>query len=395
MAARRAKGEGKITYRNDRDVFVAYVPTADQVPGLPKSTTGQTREEAAKNLRALRKEHDDLRGSRKGGTITVAELVKKFARAQGGSSSSPERTRKHNEWAYAKVVQAIGELNVDEVHVTDVDDGLRSLMAPSVNEAGRKTSGVKSIDSLGRVREVMVQVFDWAIDREWCVRNPARRASLPSEARPTREGVALTKDECVRILGELELHPMYAVWVTQLYLGLRSGEAAGLLVDDVDFDEGILHVRNTMRYGDTGKPLELADIKTGSRGRGRRALRMPEPVVAALRARLETLELQRTVYGDTWPKEWTKAGVVFLTDKGVPPNASSLQTPFKKAGKAIGVTVRRYDTRHTAATLLGDQGHSLEDIADILGHEDTRMARTIYQHVRVGRVLDGAVDLEG
>lgn len=385
-ARRRAKGDGEVAWDATRNRFVGRLPsTVELAIGLPKSVSAVTRGVCAQQLQKLREQHADALAAateKKYAPVTITELIGRFS----GTSDKPSKTimlksPAHDEWVFNKITQVLGDRYVNELRVTDIDVALADLCA----------SGVKARKSLSRIRAVLRQLFDFAIDRDLCERNPATRAVLPKGAQAAREGVAMTADQCTRMLAELEENPFYAVWVTQLFQALRSGESAGLTIPDADFDEGLLHVRRAMIYDDGGKPVRLGPVKTGSRGRGRRTLRMAPEVAAALKARIEIRKMQQAVYGDQWPEQWKD--VIFVSDRGVPPNSATLSNPFRLAGKRIGIQVRRYDARHTAATLLLDQGRSLEDVADILGHEDTRMARSVYTHIQGPRVLDGIVDL--
>lgn len=385
MPARRPKGEGSISYDATRDRYIGRLPKSAILDStLPTSVVGPNKTVAAERLRALRTEHTNSLASKRYEPVTIAELIKKFeaTRTRKKVAAAPLKTKSNNEWALKKINQVLADRKANDLRVADIDNALTALHA----------SGVKSINSLGRVREVMAQLFDFAIDRDWCERNPADRASLPDDAAQPRKGIALDPDQCVRILGELEENPHYAMWVAQIYQALRPGEAAGLTLDDPDFDEMTLWIRNSIRYDDGGKPDEIAPVKTGNEGRGRRKLRMAPAVAEALKKRIEARELQKAVYGENWPKEWER--VIFVTNTGKPPNANVLSKPFKEACEAIGVKgARRYDTRHSAATMLAEQGLTLEQIADVMGHEDTRMAREIYVKLKEGRVLDGIVDL--
>ena len=51
-----------------------------------------------------------------------------------------------------------------------------------------------------------------------------------------------------------------------------------------------------------------------------------------------------------------------------------------------------YEMRHTAVSLLSDAGVPPEQIADLLGHVDTRMVLLTYRHAVVP-VVDGTVAL--
>ena len=56
--------------------------------------------------------------------------------------------------------------------------------------------------------------------------------------------------------------------------------------------------------------------------------------------------------------------------------------------------VRPHELRHSAASILSDQGVPLELIADLLGHVDVTMLARTYRH-RLRPSADAAVDVMG
>jgi len=51
------------------------------------------------------------------------------------------------------------------------------------------------------------------------------------------------------------------------------------------------------------------------------------------------------------------------------------------AVRELGIPIRPYDLRHTAATLAGYEGRSVPAIQELLGHRSPRMASEVYLHV--------------
>ena len=86
---------------------------------------------------------------------------------------------------------------------------------------------------------------------------------------------------------------------------------------------------------------------------------------------------------------------MFTTSLGTPFEPRNINRHFDKLCASSGVRrIRFHDLRHSCASLLWSQGVPLEQIQDILGHEDPRTTKTIY--VDVAEDLQrGAVDKLG
>jgi len=91
---------------------------------------------------------------------------------------------------------------------------------------------------------------------------------------------------------------------------------------------------------------------------------------------------------------WTALGVL---GEALPlDRARSHSSPWSSLNAAIGDVprVRFHDLRHSCATLLYDQGVSIENIQDVLGHMSPTITKTIYVEA-TRRVQRDAVDRLG
>lgn len=356
--------------------------------------SGKTKAEVLAKLREVREE--DERGidvSDRG--ATVAQLLEDWLTNVAPAKVEPETVKAYRWAAEDHIVPRIGNRKVKSLSVGDVEHLLRRMAADGMSRW-----------SCVRVRAVLGAALKWAQRRDLVGRNVATLAELPADATPAREGRALTPEEAQRLLtaaetvtvkiprtDRTETRPRRtaALWVLQLVLGLRPGEVNGLTWEAVDLDEGLVHVRSAMRYDDD-RPVGLAEVKTGNMGRGRRTLNLPPMAVDALRRHRKAQNEERMALGKYWPQEWS--GLVFHTEAGTPYRPSNLRRELRKIQTAAKIEGRltRYDLRHSAATIMVAAGMRLEDVADILGHEDTTMTRGVYAHA-TGRPLAGAADV--
>lgn len=382
-ARKRANGEGTIFWNEDRGRFEGMLDLGKTADGKRqrRKVTGATRAEVADRL-------DELKAEKKAGMATagkdmsVAELLDRWI-TEVLPTKVDEGTVASYSWAAENHLKpGLGSRPVRRLTPEDVENFLRAK-AKKLSRA-----------SLVRLRAVLGQALRWAEKRGYVMRNVATLADLPANARGPKEGRALTADEARRLLAAIDTaggtseilapHRLKALWLVQITLGLRPGEVAGLRWVDVDLENGIVHVRSSLRWLD-GRP-SLVEPKTA---RSRRSLRIPAPVVDALRAHADAQADEIAVLGQAWPAEW--AELVFTSEAGTPIDPANARRELRNVAKAAGLDgLRPYDLRHSAASLLAASGVPLEHVADVLGHDGLRMARLVYVHA-LSPSVDAAV----
>jgi len=203
-------------------------------------------------------------------------------------------------------------------------------------------------------------------------RNVATLVDAPTARREEVE--PLTTADARRILDLAKDLPNGTRWSVALALGLRQGEALGLLWDAVDLDAGTLTVRRALQR-QAGKGLMLVEPKSRA---GRRTIKLPEPLRDALRAHRVAQAEQRLAAANVWEDR----GFVFCQTNGRPIDARRDWLDWKALLKAAGVRdARLHDARHTAATLLLQQGVPARVVMEILGHSQISLTLGTYSHV--------------
>ncbi len=145
-------------------------------------------------------------------------------------------------------------------------------------------------------------------------------------------------------------------YLVRFFTGMRTAEVDGLQWRYVDFDRGLILVRETW--------VRNAVEYTKNDG-SQREIRMSAPVRQALTRQFE-------VTGDST--------FVFTTRKGTPQHHRNVtQRVWYPTLKALGLRNRTpYQTRHTAATLWLAAGENPEWIARQMGHTTTEMLFRVY-----------------
>lgn len=183
-------------------------------------------------------------------------------------------------------------------------------------------------------------------------------AQVPDEGKGRRNGAAL---------------------LVSLTLGLRAGELLALCWDDIDLEPGVLHVNRAWK--DKGDDRHLGPPKTKG---SVRSLGLPQPVVAALR---DHYRAQRSEQLRTGFRPSKDMHLVFPSKTGASLDTANLRRLVSDVADKAGVgAVSPYDLRHTATSLLSASGVRNEELADLLGHVDTRMVERHYRHRAAGAV---------
>mgnify|MGYP003634998732 CR=1 FL=1 len=164
-----------------------------------------------------------------------------------------------------------------------------------------------------------------------------------------------------------DFQPYYAV---RFFTGLRTGEVDGLIWDNVDFGERLIHIHQSLVRGKVGP------TKTSG---SHRTIAMSQRVYDALRVQ--------------WDYSGEKSLFVFCARNGEPLNHRNVtRRVWYPLLSSLSLPKRNpYQSRHTAATLWLAAGESPEWIARQLGHANTSMLFRVYSRYvpnLVGR--DGA-----
>jgi integrase len=93
--------------------------------------------------------------------------------------------------------------------------------------------------------------------------------------------------------------------------------------------------------------------------------------------------------------DWKASGYVFTRPDGSPSEGATLTRHYNALLRRAALRrIRFHDIRHSAATLLLEEGVELVVIKELLGHAHIGVTATVYAHVRL-RLQRDAIDLLG
>jgi len=229
--------------------------------------------------------------------------------------------------------------------------------------AGMKNTPTQQANAYGLMKSILKQ----AVEEHLIAENPCRvRGGSQKETAKQIEVLTVAQlTQYIEALPERRRIPLLlAGWC-----GLRSGEVRGLRMQDLDFDAGVVHVRQgVVRV--KGKLL-IGPPKTKA---GIRSVSIPPHLLPGLKVWLAQ------------QRDRPRDALAFPGGDGVSPmNDTTLYYAHEQGRNAIGMPgLTVHALRHTSATLAAQLGATIAELQARIGHSTPNMAMR-YQHVAADR----------
>jgi site-specific recombinase XerD len=360
MAQRRGHNEGSIYQRASDHRWTAAVTLAN---GSRRVYYGSSKREVRDKLmsaQALNREGRLVAS----GNQTVEVYLNTWLRHKASS------IRPHTAVAYQlsidRVAPYIGRIRLSALQPTHLQECYSMLLRKGPR--GKPLSGRSVEQTHGVIRTAL----RYAVKVDLMPRNPADLVDPPHGEH--REIRTLSIDEAYSLFESTKSDPLHALWVILATTGLRFGEALGLMWSDVDVPNARAVVSRSLQR-QQGRGLVLVGTKTAA---SRRTIELTRIAVEALKThRTHQLETKLLLGSD-----WRDSGMVFCSAVGTPVDPANARHQFYRALQVSGVAaIRVHDLRHTAATIMLQQGIHPRVVQEMLGHTNISMTLGIYSHV--------------
>ena len=225
-------------------------------------------------------------------------------------------------------------------------------------------------------------VFKEAVAMGELTFNPCANITVKDNSGEHFEGTAYDVPTAKRLLEAIKGDPIEPAVYLGLFLGLRRSEAVGLRWKDVDMENGIVHIRNTVVRFTTVSELEKTKSKASKRD-----LFMPNALKEYLQTVWDRQEVERKLVGRNYSDcehicQWPD-GTVFKPEY--------VSHRFAKLLERNDLPkIRFHDLRHTAGSILINSGHTVKQVQEFLGHEKASTTLDIYTHVSLEGKKDTA-----
>ena len=243
---------------------------------------------------------------------------------------------------------------------------------------GRADGGELGAKSVKNIRGVLSAALEDARINKLIDSNPVTDSRLPTFEKDIKKKVPTYTPQQVRQLldyaKQVESH-IYIFLVLVLFTGARKGELLALTWDDVDFEHYMLNINKSR----TGTRSSVTKLVTKPKTEGStREIPLAKEVVAALIEEKAKQEEYERMMGNCAPKN----SYIVRTINGTPySNLSAINRVVNRLTDNAGLphcTIHGF--RHTVASILDDNGVSLQEISVLLGHENVSTTEKIYIH---------------
>lgn len=289
-----------------------------------------------------------------------------------------KNTKRHYEHIYkTKISPTLGK-----ERLTDITKLKITSMINKLNEQGYQW------ETLHKVKVLLSDMFDKAMEDEFVVKNPAKSVRLPKN-KPAREIKALSKEDQETFF-ECASGTFYNnLFIVAVNTGLRPGELFALTEKNINFAKGELYVTNTLLYqkldGDEKKTFHLEDPKTYT---SRRTVPINKICMSAL---LSQVRIHKILYNKSpYKNNLEFPNLLFTTRHCTPLNSVLYSAAIDKIVNEINLMRDSLDKmesfsghafRHTFATRCFEAGIEPKTVQSYLGHASLQMTMDLYTSV--------------
>jgi integrase len=351
----------KIITRKDGTPYTVWQADYKDCDGKRRNTSFRTKKEALAALRKAQNEVEQGIHTANSETLTLGTALDAWLadcqRRHEIGDLAGHTLSNYRYMAERYITPALGTVKLNRLTALHCQDFVDTL------------STKQSSSTVSLTAAVLKVALKFAVKRKWLRRSPLTDEPLKLPRQKTRDDCP-TKQELLDLLDAVaNQRPGEHLYTYQtrltlitlaIYTGMRRGEIAGLLWENVDLVNGVIHVRHSLSPFDG-----LRGPKTKY---GIRQIPMPPLVREALQ-----------LIGER--SSWPRTGYVFRK-----PNGRAITGPeiyanyFKPAMRRAGLVkdngtpkFRFHALRHGFASLLHESGTELVIAARILGHSKTTM----------------------
>lgn len=269
------------------------------------------------------------------------------------------------EHRYRKIISpTFGHMTLADISSQDVSTWIGDLR---LNYADTSINGAL---------RVMKMILSAAVDHQYLRLNVASRIpGIKSHESSTPPNRPWNIHETRSAVESAKTHPFGIPVLLALQLGLRKGEILGLKWGDIDFEEGLMHIRRSRReflaYNPDGSTrFDEAETEPKTRA-SKRTLIIGDTLQQVLLA-----EAHRVFGG---PFTTDEAHLFSNSRTGAPVTTKDFANQFEDFVQASDLRkVRFHDLRHSAAQAALAAGIRIESVSQSLGHSRIDTTKAIY-----------------
>lgn len=287
--------------------------------------------------------------------LTVEQFSREWLKAVK-SRVKPRTHHRYGELLRLHVIPYVGPLELKKLKPLHIERLLSKAREKGLSE-----------QTLLHVFRVLHTALGQAVKWQLVDRNVAQSVQPPKPEK--HEMDAVSPEEADRILAAARGTELEVPVAIALGTGMRLGEILGLRWTDIDFDNALLRVKQTLQVDRTfGTPKSY---------RSRRSIPLPKFLLKALRTHRARQSEQRLVAGTAWQD----LDLVATRADGSPTDPRRVSRLFTQLAKENGFDFTFHGLRHAYASLMLASGVDLKVTSDLLGHSTIGITADLYTHV--------------
>lgn len=249
--AKRGNGEGTIYFSEKLNKWVGQFTAGRKENGKlnRKSVYGNTRKEVKEKMTKALAEVQTKTYIDKDDT-TIYMLGKEIIDNKFNANIITEAT-------YGR---ALGTLD----HIKNSSIADRKIQEVTANELQKFINAKKDYANsyIDKIYEMLGSIFKEAIKKDIIIKNPLINVIKPKSSKKDKEIEALTIDEQKAFVDKLENEQYKNIFLVALHTGMRIGEILALQPEDIDFENKLINIDNTLTKNQNGKVIVGETTKT-------------------------------------------------------------------------------------------------------------------------------------
>lgn len=360
----KGKGQGYVFFNKQRKKWNAQYMEYDVKTGIskPKTKSFKTEEEAKKYLKTIMYQKENPLFIEHHG-IPICEVMKANLKLKLDTNQiTPTQ--------FARVSRTIEKLEKTPIGMKNIDE-------ITSNEIQEYINSVKNLSnsSINKIYQQFNQTFKIAINKGYLMQNPMINVIKPRSLKEDKVVRALTVDEQQAftnyLLGKNLSECKYRnVFLIQMYMGLRVGEALALTTHDIDLKNRRMNIHRTLTTDENNAVIMKNSTKTDA---GKRILPIPDFLYPYIIEQMQVAEAQ----------ENNDEKLLFKPDKMKYPRRTSVNSILQRILKTeFNINdISTHSLRHSYGTRCIESGMAPVVVQRLMGHTDIGITLNTYTSV--------------
>lgn len=361
---RKSNPAGYIYFRKDRKKWEARYFEIDPITNKKHAKTQcfDTESEADKYLSTIMYQRENPLYIKNNG-IPFCEFMRNNLKLKLDTNQITEVTYHRNLQTIEQIEKfAIGKERIDEI----TTDELQAFM---------NFHKYLSNSSINKLYQQLGTTFRLAINKGYLMRNPMQGVLKPKSDKLDKKVRALTFDE-QQMFTDFLLNKSIKdckyknVFLIQMFMGLRVGEALALKTTDIDLKNRRMYISKTLTKDELGNTIMGKTTKTYA---GKRVLPIPSFLIDPLIEQIENAESM----------EYNEEKMLFKPEYARYTDRENANTELKRLLKRhFGIDdITTHSLRHTYGTRCIEAGMQPVVVQKMMGHTDVSVTLNTYTSV--------------